>query len=644
MFTGNGYAGKILRVDLSSGQTYTVPTADYAEFVGGRGIAAKVHWDEVSPEVEALDPENRLTFLTGPLTGFAGFASSRWQVCGKSPATNPEQFCYCNLGGIWGVSLKFAGYDGIVVRGRADRPAYLLVGESGAELRDAHHLWGRGAIAAREILKSELGEAASVVACGQAGENRVIAASLLADQDASGAGGFGAVMGSKNLKAIAVARGAKRPTAAHPERLRELVRYLRWLTGDKYKIDGYFDRYQPVVASKVKKSYCWGCAGPCIRISWKADDGAEGKFFCQSAMFYQVRARNYYGDEGDVHFKVTKLCDDYGLDTKTVNVFMSWLSRCYRAGIVTEEETGIPFSKQGSLEFAASLLHKVAHREGFGDLLADGVERAAEAIGRGASEMLGELHHKAEQDEVYGARLYPVNGLIWAMDPRQPIQQLHEASVPVELWLDWMEGRQSSYVSGRVFRDMALRFFGSEAAADFSMYEGKALAARRIQDREYAKECLILCDIQWPVMTSPNTEDHVGDPSLESKFFSAVTGREVDEDGLYRLGEKVFNLQRAILAREGHEGRQSDRLPEFNFSTPLKFQFINPELLVPGPEGKPVSRKGAVLGRQEFERMKDEYYELRGWDVPSGKQTRSLLENLGLGQVADELEGRGLLA
>ena len=119
-----------------------------------------------------------------------------------------------------------------------------------------------------------------------------------------------------------------------------------------------------------------------------------------------------------------------------------------------------------------------------------------------------------------------------------------------------------------------------------------------------------------------------------------------DEGGLYLLplGEKVFNLQRAILAREGHEGRQSDKLPEFVFSTPMKFQFVNPELLVPGPGGKPASRKGMVLGRQEFERMKGEYYELRGWDVPGGKQTRSLLENLGLGQVADELERRGLLA
>ena len=128
----NGYAGRILRVDLTSGRTSTVPTSDYATFVGGRGLAAKVHWDEVSPKVSALDPENRLTFFTGPMAGFAGFGSSRWQVCGKSPATNPEHFCYSNLGGTWGVTLKSAGYDGIIVQGRSEKPVYLLVSQNEA--------------------------------------------------------------------------------------------------------------------------------------------------------------------------------------------------------------------------------------------------------------------------------------------------------------------------------------------------------------------------------------------------------------------------------------------------------------------------------------------------------------------------------
>lgn len=639
----HGYAGKILRVDLSSGRIFIVPTSDYAEFVGGRGLAAKVHWDEVSPQVRALDPENRLTFLTGPLTGFAGFASSRWQVCGKSPVTEPEQFCYANLGGDWGVALKFAGYDGIVVQGRADRPVYLMASQDGAGLRDAAYLWGKGAIDAREILKSELGRGASVVACGQAGENMVVSASILADRDASGSGGFGAVMGSKNLKAIAVVKGARKLTAAHPDRLRELVRYYRWLLGDRADLLNVFDLYQPIDAAKTRKDYCWGCPGPCIRIGWKADDGAKGKFFCQSAILYQGRARKYYGKESDVPFQVTKLCDNYGLDTRAIHVIMTWLSRCYRAGIVTDREIGVPVSKDGSLEFADSLLHKIAFREGFGDLLAQGVRKAAEAIGKGAQEQFGDVLHKAEQDELYGGRIYIVNGLLWAMDPRQPIHQLHEASMLVDQWVNLRSGVKGSYVSSQVVRDVARRFFGSEAAADFSSYEGKALAARMIQDREYAKECLILCDIAWPIKTSPNTADHVGDPSLESKFYSAVTGKEMDEQGLYRLGEKVFNLQRAILAREGHKGRQSDVLPEFSFSIPLKSQFVNPELMVPGPQGRPVSRKGAVLDRDEFEKMKGEYYQLRGWDVATGRQTRSGLQELGLGGVADELGNRGLL-
>jgi len=636
----HGYAGKLLRVDLSSEHAYTVPTADYADFVGGRCMAAKIHWDEVPPSVGALDPENRLTFLTGPLTGFAGFASSRWQVCGKSPATDPEHFCYSNLGGTWGVTLKSAGYDGIIVEGRAGRPVYLLVEQAGTKLRDAGHLWGRGAIETREILKSELGQSANVVACGQAGENMVVAASLLADQDSSGSSGFGAVMGAKNLKAIAVVQGTNKLTAAHPDRLRELVQYYSWLRGDRH------EQYHTMVAGKTRRDYCWGCPGPCIRIAWKADDGTEGKFSCQSALLYQGRAQKYYGQgqEGDVPFRVTKLCDNYGIDTMAVHVIMSWLPRCYRAGILSEEETSIPLSQNGSLEYAVTLLHKMAHREGFGDLLARGVEKAAHAIGKEATEKLSDLIHKAQQEDLYSARTYLVNGLLYTTEARMPIQEIHQTCIPILEWLGWAYGMKGAYTSSRVIQDMAVKFFGSEAAADFFSYEGKALAAKMIQDREYAGECLILCDYGWPVMTSPNTEDHVGDPGLESKFLSAVTGDEIDEAAFYRIGEKAFNLQRAILAREGHDGRRDDVLPEYNFTTPVRFDPLNPEMLVPGPDGKPASRKDMVLDKDEFENMKGEYYQLRGWDVVSGRQTRARLKELGLHDVAGDLEERGLLS
>ena len=164
-----------------------------------------------------------------------------------------------------------------------------------------------------------------------------------------------------------------------------------------------------------------------------------------------------------------------------------------------------------------------------------------------------------------------------------------------------------------------------------------------IQDRQYAKESLILCDWIYPISDNKYSQDHVGDPTLESRLFSAVTGIETDEAGLYRMGERIFNLQRAALIRDGRRGRKDDTLPEDWHTEPLKRGVMDPDCLVPGKNGEAVSRKGAVVDRQEFERMKDEYYQIRGWDVATGLQTRPTLEGLGLKDVADDLERRGLL-
>lgn len=633
-----GYTGRLLRIDLSSGHISTSPTSDYADLVGGRGMAAKVHWDEVLPHVGALDPENRLTFFTGPLTGFSGFASARWTICGKSPATNPEHFCYSNLGGTWGVALKSAGYDGIIIHGCSEKPVYLMLGPEGAHLHDASHLWGKGATETRERLKSELNGNVNVVACGQAGENLAVMATVLADKDASGSSGFGAVMGAKHLKAIAVLKGNTRPVAAHPDRLNDLVHSYQKLQGQSKR--DYF-----ATPGKTRLDPCWGCPGLCGRIAWKAQDGTEGKFFCQSALLYQIRAQQFYGPgkDGDVPFNVTRLCDNYGLDTMALHVIMSWLSRCYREGILTEEETGLPLSRSGSQEYAEALVRLISLREGFGDLLAQGIEKAADTVGEGAKNKIGDLLHKAHQPDQYGARTYITNALLYATEVRMPIQHLHKTCIPVLQWLGWVQGLEGAYVSGAVLRKVAARFFGSELAADLSSYEGKALAARMVQDRQYAAECLVLCDYGWPVFTSATTADLVGDPSLESQILSAVTGREVDETGLLRLGEKVFNLQRSILSREGHQGRLSDHLPEYNFTTPLKYDVLNPEMLVPGPDGQPVSRKGMTIDVAAFEKMKDEYYQMRGWDVTSGKQTKEKLAELGLADIAVQLDTRGLL-
>ena len=154
---------------------------------------------------------------------------------------------------------------------------------------------------------------------------------------------------------------------------------------------------------------------------------------------------------------------------------------------------------------------------------------------------------------------------------------------------------------------------------------------------------MILCDFSWPIHHSPMTQDHVGDPTLESRVCSAVMGMDIDEQGLNKLGERVFNLQRAVLAREGRKGRDCDELAEFNFTVPLKADFGNPDCLVPGKNGQVFSRKGMVIDRNEFKKMKDEYYTIRGWDVSTGLQTQTKLEELGLGDIAETLRREELL-
>jgi len=636
-----GYSGQILRVDLSTGGAAPVPTSDYADrFLGGRGIAAKIYWDEVPPGTDAFDPENRLIFATGPLCGLPMVGGSRWEVCGKSPIS-PGHFGFSNLGGTWGAELKFAGYDAIIVEGKSDKPVYLFLHDDLAELKDGSSLWGKGAAETREILKEELGSSVKVVAIGPAGENLAIMASLLADKDSSGSGGLGAVMGSKKLKAIVVRGSKKGVKAAQPEKFRQLVRDSR--LGQNYTSVHYGSEWM-ATGARTKRDPCYGCAG-CIRASYETEDGRKGKFMCTSGHFYRPWAEKYYGGWTDVPFLANRFCDEYGVDAHAMLLITYWLQRCRRAGLIDDEKSGIPLSKLGSLEFIEALIRNISLRYGFGDVLAQGVLRAADWVGPEAREILDSyLFWNGYDEEVYGPRLYTTMGLLYAMEPRRTIYQLHEVTFPVAKWLNWVKGIEGEYVSTSVLRGIAKRFWGSEQAADFSTYEGKALAVKCIQDREYAKECLILCDFLWPITEVRHTEDHVGDPSLESKVLSTVISKQVTEDDLYRIGERVLNLQRAILVREGHKGREFDMLPDTWYSRPLQHDYMNPELLVPGKGGEVISRKGAVVDRDEFERMKDEYYALRQWEIATGLQTKAKLESLGLGDIAAGMEQKGLLA
>jgi aldehyde:ferredoxin oxidoreductase len=635
-----GYTGNILRVDLSSGHVALLPTKDYADkFVGGIGVAAKIYWDEVSPDVKAFDPENCVIFATGPLAGIKGVAGPRWEICAKSPASEPEQFGCANVGGRWGARLKFAGYDAVIIRGQADKPACIVIQDGVVAIRDASHLWGKGAIEARQTLKDELGSSVSVAAIGPAGENGITFANIIADDDASASCGLGAVMGSKRLKAIAVG-GSGKTALANPERFRQLTKHI----GELRRGFTSSEEIGLIPGPKMRKDYCYGCPGGCFRAVFEATDGKKGKFMCHSGLFYQELARRYYGEWNEVPFYANKLCDEYGLDTYALQPILIWLSRCCKEGVITGGDIGIQLSQLGSIEFIEALVRKISLRDGFGDVLARGVSRAADMVGEGTEELLPGYVMK-DRILPHDPRVYITTGLLYATEPRPSPSQFTEIMDPVIHWLNWVRKEEHAYLSSEVLRGIARKFFGSELAVDFSTYLGKSLAAKKIQDREYVKDSLILCSFAWPVVTAQNSEDHIGDPTLESQLFSAVTGRETDEEELYVAGERIFNLQRAILAREGHSGRAKDTLPEYLHTRPIKRLIApyNPDCLVPGKEGEVISRSGAVMHIDGFERMKDEYYQLRGWDVASGLQTSKKLNELGLKDITVDLEYRGLV-
>jgi len=221
---GYGYAGKILKVDLSDGKISKQPSSDYTDkFLGGQGIAARLFWEMAPPRAKAFDPENCFIAANGPLTGFPGFAGFRWKICGRAPRGDRETFSYANLSERWGAWLKYAGYDALAVQGKADKPVYIFIDNDSVEIRDASHLWGQSTFDTMDNLKAEHGKKASVLTIGPAAEHLISYANVLAEDGASGSGGLGSVMGSKNLKAVVVAASDKRPVAANPERVRKLV-------------------------------------------------------------------------------------------------------------------------------------------------------------------------------------------------------------------------------------------------------------------------------------------------------------------------------------------------------------------------------------------------------------------------------------
>ncbi|MCP4717385.1 MAG: hypothetical protein GY868_19860 [Deltaproteobacteria bacterium] len=633
-----GWAGKIIHVNLTDRNVSFLETAHYNEkFIGGLGIGEKLYWDMAPPGVEAFHPHNPLILMTGPLAATSAPSAPRLVACGKSPCVYPETFVSANMGGHIAAELKRAGFDGLVLTGCAEKPVYLQIADGKVDIKDAGHLWGRGNLQTRELLHAELGSRWRILSIGPAGENRTRIGILLTDEGSSASMGFGSVMGSKNVKALAV-RGSGAVTVADTEGVKAIRKRLRSMTGP-----GYFHLFDKPIklpgSEVVRKVHCSGCPQGCWRALHRSAGGSEDVRKCQIGNFYMLWDKRLHGELTETSFAAPTMANDYGVCAMDMVFLLLWLDQCVQTGIVTAQDTGIDLAAMGSREFLEDVLVKISRREGFGAVLAEGVLRASESVGGGAREITRNLLTQSGRAIAYGPKVFAMSAVIYATEPRPFITELHEICEPLTKWALWHTSNgQKAYMSTGVLRGIAAAFWGSEQAVDFSTYAGKARAAQLVQNRQYVKESLNLCDFAWPVYDDAGSASHVGDPAMEQSLFTAVTGVESDPQEIDMVGERLFTLNRAILLREGRRGRRDDTLPEFMFVEREEmiadvFGMYNPELFVPGAGEEILSRKGKAVDRKAFTEMMDEYYGLRGWDVKTGVPTERTLQRLGLDEV-----------
>ena len=626
----DGWTGKTLWVNLTGSEIKTVSTQPYAgKYLGGRGIASRIYWETVRPETGTFDPDNHLTFMTGPLVAAGVQGATRMSVTAKSPSLHPEGYSTGNIGGFVGAELKKAGFDGIVIRGRAPRPVYLFVRDGSVKLNDASLLWGKSAYRTVRMLRDTHGEKVRYLVTGVAGERLVRSAVILASHEGTCRMGFGAVMGSKNLKAITV-EGTGTPSVADPKRLRELNRYTIGI-------------HRPLVSSAppgigasghgylleaLGNGGCYQCALTCHRKLYRYGNRPNlvGYRRCASMEYYLPWQYGYEDEPVDTFFDAPAIANDFSIDTNDASGIIQWLHACYNAGVLSEKETGLPLSGIGRREFLEKLYHSMAYREGFGDILAEGLSRSLEQLPPAARAVLSSSTASGGSPHASPAGAVVPYSLIQSMEPRTHPAQIHELS---RFRLAWLRNRSEpdvSPVTNSVFHAVARAFWGGEEAGDLSGYEGKALAIKKMQDRTYLKDSLGLCDAAWPIVYSLATPDNVGDPDLEEKLFTAVTGIPGEE--LESYASRIVDIQRDILLREGRN------VPGDDFPTDADFTDIsgtgtgNRSFLVPGPGGSVVDAAGKALDREKFTAMLKEYYHLRGWDEETGRLSTDIPKNI----------------
>jgi len=615
----NGYMGKLLVVDLTSGRIEDQPlNEDYVrQFIGGSGLAARYLYDSLDPDTSPLHPASPLFLITGPLTGTRAPLCGRHVVCARSPLT--DIWCESHAGGFVGAELRFAGYDGIIIRGKSPKPVYLWVHDGGsvgdlrptAELRDAGHLWGKDTFETQDIIKQELGDPRIRVACiGPAGENQVLLANIMHDHArAAGRGGLGAVMGSKNLKAVAV-RGHGRIPVADEERLKGLAREVIQILKDdflsdmlhatgtacamdqlnylgslpsRYYTQGTFNTETlngGYMAETILTgtSACYGCVIGCgrkVAVNALEIDGPEYETICALGpilLIDDLAAISWLGH----------LCDAYGMDTVSAGSTIGFAHYLFQEGVIGPQDTDGLTLRWGDPDTVARLLEQMAHREGFGALLGEGSRRLGQRFG------VEELAVQVKGLEVafHDPRALSSMALVYSTSP---IGASHNHSD-----MYWVE-------VGRSVEELGIPL------TDRLEDAGKGPLVARHQNWRSVTNALIVC-----IFNNAPAQYH-------ADLLNAATGRHETLDSLLHIGERIWNLKRAYNNRLGLT-RADDRLPKL--------------FLQPLPEG---GTQGHV---PNLELMLREYYQARDWDWETGKPSREKLEELGLGQAIRDQEIR----
>jgi len=622
----NGWVGTILKVDLSSGKITTEPTEPYVDkYLGGRGIGAKLVYDNYTPGTDALAPGNPLIFSMGPLTGTAMPSSGRTDVTSLSPLSNLR--AKSNFGGYWGPEAKFAGFDHIVITGKAEKPSYLWIKDERVEIRSAEYLWGKDTFETQTLIQQELGDPEIKVVCiGPAGERLVRFASIITENaGAASRTGTGAVMGSKNLKAIAV-RGSGHVGVARPKELLEfsvavnqeirqhpacqelsnwgVVRFISMMYSLSFFPVGYYEdvHWEEIINNYggpafveefgVKNIGCYGCPVRCKNFLSVPEIG-KGFVTCEPWSGFTGAVWNL---DMKVFWEAVLMSRKLGLDPTEVCASIGLLMELYHEGIITEKETdGVPMER-GGRDAILTTIRKIGYREGYGDLLAEGQKAFATHIGPAAVEKLDLV--KGLAPHPYEFRAYRGSALMQAVGHRGDPLPLRGSLMEFE-WHNAPEW----------FQEVAKAQFGSEEAAIPLSYEGKAMSAIISEHNDRVVDSLGICTWPYSLFIFQTIEK-------ATQFFNLITGKDWSMEQMLQCGERIRNMERMFDVRQGLT-RTMDTLPKKFFDKPLS-------------KGK---YKGAVLDREKFEQMKNEYYEQRGWDKSTGIPTTEKLMELGLEDV-----------